>query len=248
MGAPFDFGMMQEPNHPDAMPRSQPVFGPAPASGSRYRDIWGPQTQSSPLSSMPAPTGQSPSMVGSGAESAGTMGSVGNAMAAAGLAMKTVGAYYDALAAQNQIESQALNLDMRSRFGLINARAAEADATYTMQAAARQALGIGMRRAGERADLVASIGARGGSAGTGSAAEVVATYDYGTLLEKYTLDANAIRQREAARLQAVNLRGQADMDAVNAANMRRMGKTINPWISAGTALIGGSGPVIRNWQ
>lgn len=173
---------------------------------------------------------------GAGA-SAGLLGAVAPVLAVAGIALQAAGAYQQAKTQQTQLQMQALNLDMRSQMGIVNAQAMERQAERVMESSRRQLGALGIRRANERGMLVATAAARGGTM-TGSVAESVASFDYGAMLERYTISASAIAQREQVSLQGLQLRMQANMDELAAAGARATADAINPNMAAIAAGIG----------
>lgn len=167
---------------------------------------------------------------GAGA-AAGLLGTVAPVLAVAGIALQAAGAYQQAKTQQTQLQMQALNLDMRSQVGILNAQAMERQAERVMESSRRQLGGLGIRRANERGMLVATAAARGGTM-TGSVAESAASFDYGAMLERYTISANAIAQREQVSLQGLQLRMQANMDELAAAGARATANAIDPSMAA----------------
>lgn len=183
---------------------------------------------------------------GAGA-AAGLLGSVAPVLAVAGIAMQMAGAYQQAKSQQSQLQMQALNLDMRSQVGILNAQAMERQSERGMESSRRQLGSLGLRRANERGKMVATAAARGGTM-TGSVAEATASFDYGALLERYTINANAIAQREQVSLQGLQLRMQANMDELSAAGARATADAINPSIAAIAAGIGAAAQSIPTFM
>lgn len=183
---------------------------------------------------------------GAGA-AAGLLGSVAPVLAVAGIAMQMAGAYQQAKSQQSQLQMQALNLDMRSQVGILNAQAMERQAERGMESSRRQLGSLGLKRANERGKMVATAAARGGTM-TGSVAEATASFDYGALLERYTINANAIAQREQVSLQGLQLRMQANVDELSAAGARATADAINPSMAAIAAGIGAAAQSIPTFM
>jgi hypothetical protein len=170
--------------------------------------------------------------VGGAAAGAGFLGTVAPMLAAAGIAMQAAGAYSQAKTQKINLETQALNLDMRSQLNILNAQSLELQAERVMQSSRRSLGGLGIRRADERGRMIATQAARGGQVGSGSIAEATASFDYGALLERYTVNANAVAQREAISMQGLQLRHQSQMDELSALGARTTAAAINPSIAA----------------
>lgn len=211
----------------------------------------GPVTPGSPVAGIATGAANTAALVagktaGAGA-AAGLLGTVAPVLAVAGIALQAAGAYQQAKTQQSQLQMQALNLDMRSQVGILNAQAMERQSERVMESSRRQLGGLGIRRANERGMLVATAAARGGTM-TGSVAESAASFDYGAMLERYTISANAIAQREQVSLQGLQLRMQANMDELAAAGARATANAINPSMAAIAAGIGAAAQSIPTFM
>lgn len=170
--------------------------------------------------------------------SVGTVGAV--AMLAGGV-MSAIGSYYQAENQKMQLKSQASAADFASRIASINARNAEADAQFAIEAGRREAALYSLRAAQQRAATTVSLGARGVQAGVGSAAEVQASNEIAKRLDLQAIDTNTLRQSQAIRRQAVNERQQALLGRASASNLRASARSIQPWAGAAGQLLGTGG-------
>ena len=146
--------------------------------------------------------------------------------------MSAIGAYYQAENQKLQLKSQASAADFASRIAGINARNAEADAQFAIEAGRREAALYSLRAAQQRAATTVSLGARGIQAGVGSAAEVQASNEIAKRLDLQAIDTNTLRQSQAIRRQAVNERQQAMLGNASARNLRASARSIQPWAGA----------------
>lgn len=181
-----------------------------------------------------------------GGSTPGGLGSFGSIISLAGMVTSAIGGFYSAKSAQYSAESQALDLEFRSSMANINARLAEQDASFLMEAGRRRRLLSTMRAGAVKGQQRASQGARGIQAGVGSAAESLASTEYAKELDAYTIDANTFREVSAARMRGVNFQNEALLTGVSAQNVRRTAASINPALDAFTQLIGGAGRFARN--
>ena len=179
---------------------------------------------------------------GAAATSGGnTFGTVGAMAMVAGGVMSAIGAYYQAENQKLQLKSQASAADFASRIAGINARNAEADAQFAIEAGRREAALYSLRAAQQRAATTVSMGARGIQAGVGSAAEVQASNELAKRLDLQAIDTNTLRQSQAMRRQVVNERQQAMLGNASARNLRASAKSIQPWAGAAGQLLGTTG-------
>ena len=155
--------------------------------------------------------------------------------------MSAIGAYYQAENQKLQLKSQASAADFASRIAGINARNAEADAQFAIEAGRREAALYSLRAAQQRAATTVSMGARGIQAGVGSAAEVQASNELAKRLDLQAIDTNTLRQSQAMRRQVVNERQQAMLGNASARNLRASARSIQPWAGAAGQLLGTAG-------
>lgn len=177
----------------------------------------------------------------SGLAKAGTIFSI------AGLLNSAIGSFYAAQSKKYQLKSQKLAAEFQKSISNINARAYEREAEYILEAGQKQIGRYTMQAGQQKAAAKASLAARGVQAGVGSTAEIMATGDIVKEIDVYTINANTVRQAEAARMQASNYRTQAAMAGVEAYNLRGASRSLQPWGAAGASLLGGAGDVAFQW-
>lgn len=159
-------------------------------------------------------------------------------IAAFGAINSAVGSYYQAKTMQYQLESQSSAMKFQQEVSGINARQAEFQAQRILEAGER-AIGVSTMRYGKaKGASRAAMAARGIQLGVGSAAEVEATTDIMKEIDSLTINANAVRQAEAARTQAANYTVQGMMQGVSADNLSMSAGTISPFGAASTSLLG----------
>lgn len=220
----------------------------------------------------------------SGAAAAGGSNAFATAapyLMALGAVQSMVGTYYSAQTAKYQLamqgqqqsfqlgmqginaESSAANLEFNASMADINARQMENNAQWTMLAGQRQIGQITMRAGKIKSAQRASQAARGIVLGYGSTAEEVATTDLVKEMDAITINVNATRAAESARVQKVNFENQALLARVSAKSARAAGQyytgsagvvsnyyssasdAVNPWMSATTSLAGSSSSILQ---
>lgn len=162
-----------------------------------------------------------------------------------GALTETVGSYYAAKNRQYELKSQALSFEFEKTMAAINAKQAEEAAKSIKDAAAAQASMVGLQYAQERASSRASQGARGVAIGVGSAAEESASITYAEQSDKLTINANAIRSANQARLQAQDIRNRGTFAGLSAENSRQSARSIDPLDAAHSTLLGRAGNVAQ---
>ena len=197
----------------------------------------------SPANATTTPLGPPPpeeaSAGGSGLESAGVALAIGGAL------MQTVGAFYAAKTAKYESKAAAMTLDFQSRMSILNARAAEEHAQAILKSSRREIGALSMRYGRERGRAQAQLGARGGQAGVGSAAESMVGIDYESKLAQFTVSANAVRAAASARMGAQNHRTEASFQALSSRNAARSGQSIRSEMGAFTVAVGNAATIIR---
>jgi len=88
---------------------------------------------------------------------------------------------------------------------------------------------------------------RGIRGGVGSAGEILGSMDLIKEIDRLTINANTVRQAEAARTQAANYATQATMSELSARNLSSTAGTIYPGISASTSLLGSAADIGTTW-
>lgn len=162
-----------------------------------------------------------------------TLGNIALFSQGAGVGVSTLGAYGSARFQRESVLSQA---DLAST----NARIAELGAQTALlqgqRASGQLAFQQGQRRGAQRAAQAAN----GVDLSVGSAAEVRASSEVMSQIDRNTLEANAISQAWGYRTEAVNYQNAARTGRATA-------KAINPYLNAGTSLLGGAGQVASTW-
>jgi len=130
--------------------------------------------------------------------------------------------YYQAKQAQYEAKSKASSMRFQADMANINASMAEEDAVSILEAGQQQKFQLTMRAGMEMAKQLTRQGARGIRIGAGSAAETQASLDLVKEIDAYNIDTNAMRQAQARRMQAVNLRNQGLLGRVSASNIESM--------------------------
>lgn len=176
-----------------------------------------------------------------------TLATAGTIFSIAGLLNSAIGSFYAAQSKKYQLKSQKLAAEFQKSISNINARAYEREAEYILEAGQKQIGRYTMQAGQQKAAAKASLAARGVQAGVGSTAEIMATGDIVKEIDVYTINANTVRQAEAARMQASNYRTQAAMAGVEAYNLRGASRSLQPWGAAGASLLGGAGDVAFQW-
>jgi len=219
----------------------------------------------------------------SGGAAAGSNGFAAAApyLMALGAIQSAVGTYYQAQTAKYQMqmqgitqsfqlgmqginaESSAANLEFNANMADLTAKQMENQAQWTMLAGQRQIGQLTLRAGKIKSSQRASQAARGIVAGVGSAAEEIATTDLSKEMDAITINVNATRAAESARVQKVNFENQSMIARVSAKSAREAGKyytgsasiasnyyssmsdAVNPWMSATTSLAGSGASIMQ---
>lgn len=202
-------------------------------------------------------------------------------MMAMGAVQSAVGAYYSAQNAKYQLsmqglnqsfqlgmqginaESSASNLEFNANMSDLNAKQMENQAQWSMLTGQRQIGQLTMRAGKIKSAQRASQAARGIVAGVGSAAEEIATTDLAKEMDAITINVNATRAAESARVQTVNFENQSLLARTSAKSARSAGQyytssagiasnyyssmsdAVNPWMSVSTSLMGSGSSVLQ---
>lgn len=158
-----------------------------------------------------------------------------------GATTQAIGTYYAAKDRQYDLRSQALSYEFEKTMAAVNARQAEAASQAILEAGAQEASLTGLRYAQERSSARTSTAARGVQIGVGSAAEEDASLAYAEATDRITINANAVRQANEAKLQATNLRSRGALAGISAENARASARGVNPGLAAGTSFLGSAG-------
>lgn len=158
-----------------------------------------------------------------------------------------IGSFYAAQSQAIALKSQAKTMQFQQRIAEINARGAEFGAQQTLLSGERAIGSYTMRAGQQKAGSQASMAARGIEVGTGSAAQVHASMDLVKQIDVININANAVRQSEAQRIQASNYKVQATMAGVSSSNLQATASSVSPWAAGFTSLLGGATAVAQSW-
>jgi hypothetical protein len=165
----------------------------------------------------------------------------GAALAVMGAAQQIVGQFYALKSQQTQLKQQALSLEFQSRMSQINARGAERQAADMIAAGRQQAMELTMRAGQVREGAKATMGARGVRANVGSGAETLASIELMKEVDRFTIDANAVRAANAARMQGVNAANEGLLAGTSAYSLRMQAGALNPVAGAMPSLLTAAG-------
>lgn len=182
-------------------------------------------------------------------------GAYGVATSAFGAIASAIGSMYSAKSAKNNLKFQsemaALNAQHAKFVGDTNARIGEIGAESVL-VQGQQQIGVLTLKSGKlKSSQRATMAANGIDLGEGNAAEVLASTDIMTEIDKNTLEANAVRSAWGYRMQGVNAKVAGDQQALNystASNFNSVtSDAINPGMSGASSLISGAGNVASAW-
>jgi hypothetical protein len=196
------------------------------------------------MSTPAVPTMAEPTLFGMSTQQVGQFGLISQV---AGFASSAVAGYFQAKQLQIQQQSQASTYDYQSKMSAINARLSEAQAQQIMRAGERQTMVSTMRAGQQMASYRTTLAARGGTAGDGSAQEVMATAMIMKDIDKMTINSNTVRAAESERMKKVGLQNQAALLGVSSSNLSMSADTISPFSAVTTSLLGGAGQVASSW-
>ena len=163
-------------------------------------------------------------------QTAGAITQIGGAIT------QEISRYYQAKQAQYEAKSKASAMRFQADMANVSASMAVEDAASILEAGQQQKAQLTMRAGLEMAQELTRQGARGVRIGAGSAAETQASLELIKEIDAYNIDSNALRQSQARRMQAVNLRAQGLLGGVSAQNIEAMSRTA----STGATLLGGA--------
>lgn len=178
---------------------------------------------------------------------ADTLMTGGLLIGAFGAINSAIGSYYAAESQKNQLKSQAQNAKFSAQMSAINARGAEFSAQTSMDAAYK-AIGRYTMGAGQaRASAQTALAARGVQGGVGSAAEIIGSMDLIKEVDRLSMNANAVRQAQAYRTQAMNYATQSRMEGLSAQNLNTSAGSISGGLAGFGSLLGGTAEVGSWW-
>ena len=160
-----------------------------------------------------------------------------------GAITQEISRYYQAKQAQYEAKSKASAMRFQADMANVSASMAVEDAASILEAGQQQKAQLTMRAGLEMAQELTRQGARGVRIGAGSAAETQASLELIKEIDAYNIDSNALRQSQARRMQAVNLRAQGLLGGVSAQNIEAMSRTASTGATllSGASRIGGEG-------
>lgn len=130
--------------------------------------------------------------------------------------------FYQAKQAQHEAKSKASSMRFEADMANIDASMKEEEAASILEAGEQQKFQLTIRAGMKMAQQLTRQGARGIRIGAGSAAETQASLDLVKEIDAFNIDTNAMRQAQARRMQAVNLRNQGRLGRVSARNIESM--------------------------
>lgn len=160
-----------------------------------------------------------------------------------GLISQEISSYYQAKVAQYEAKSKASAMRFQADMANINASMAMEDAASILEAGQQQKAQLTMRAGLEMAQELTRQGARGIQIGAGSAAETQASLELIKEIDAYNIDSNALRQSQARRMQAVNLRTQGLFGRVSARSFEEAARppSMTDTLLGAATRIGGEG-------
>jgi hypothetical protein len=172
---------------------------------------------------------------------------VGGVFAVAGAIQGAIGSYYSAKSQALQLESQSSSLAFQADISRLNAVQAEFTAQQIMRAGNLKQGQVSLRAGKIKSSQRASLAARGIDLSVGSAVETIATTDLMKEIDMLTVNSETVRSAEAARLQRQNYLTQSAIQDVSAENVMASSRTISPFMSATSSLLGSAGAVASTW-
>lgn len=148
---------------------------------------------------------------------------------AVGAATSAVGAFYEAKAQKTGFKTQAAFSDINARLSELTAQTAEHQGAQQEQSSRLQTAKI-------KSSQKSSMAANGISLGSDTAVNILTTTDLFGEVDANTISANAARSAWGYRTQALNYKNEALMSRASA-------KGINPWLAAGTSLMGSASSI-----
>lgn len=176
-----------------------------------------------------------------------SLSAVGGIAQIGGALMSAIGNYYAVQSQQYQLRSQALAAEFEASMANINARQAEMDAQAVMRARDREIAQLTARYGQEKAAVRTSAAGRGVTVGVGSARDVEAGLELSKLVDVMTLNRNAVRESNARRMQAADLRNRSLLGGVSAENARASARSLNPRLAFHSAALAGVGQAANNY-
>lgn len=167
-------------------------------------------------------------------------GGASSAMGYASIFTSIIGAIGSASLARTQAKANESALNFQADMSKINARMAERSAQSVLLQGQQQIGNLTLRSGKIKSGQRVAMAANGIDLGEGNAAEVQATTDLMTEIDKNTIEANAVRSAWGYRTQGVNAANVGLMASASA-------DSINPNAAAASTLIGSAGNVAQSW-
>lgn len=172
----------------------------------------------------------------------------GAIMVLAGTASAAIGTLFAVRSQQATLKSQSLSMENEAAISNINARRAEREAQSILKSSQEQIGALTLEAGAEKAERSAVMAGRGIRLGVGSAAEVQASGDVITGLNRMAIGVSAARAAASARTQAVNERNRGLFAGVSARNLRlSAGNDFAPIAAASGSLLESGGRLGMQW-
>jgi len=187
------------------------------------------------------------------------------ALQVGGAFTSAIGNYYSAATNKINLQGQAAVSDANARiadanagmtrtFADTNARIAELAAQSTLLQGQQQVGALTLKAGQVKSSQRAAMAANGIDLGTGNAAEIQASTDIMTEIDKNTIEANAVRSAWGYRAQAMNFKNESIAAQsngwayrVDAESKRSTSGSISPFSSAAGSMLGSAGSVAGSW-
>jgi hypothetical protein len=150
-----------------------------------------------------------------------------------GAATSAIGGYYGAATQRATLRGQAAIAES-------NARLAEMGAQSVLLQGQQQVGALTLKAGQLKSRQRVALAANGVDLGVGNAAELQASTDIMTEIDKHTLEANAMRSAWGLRTEAMNFQNEA-------LTRRATADAMNPGMAAASSLLGSAGSVASSW-
>lgn len=176
-----------------------------------------------------------------------------------GAASSAIGSYYSAATQKINLKAQADLADINTKIANIgfetqasiadtNARIAELGAQSALLQGQQQVGALTLNAGRLKSRQRATMAANGIDLGTGNAAEIQASTDTMTEIDRNTLEANAVRSAWGMRTQATNYQNEAmAARASKRPSLPSVTSAISPFASFSSSLMGSAGSVAGSW-
>lgn len=154
-----------------------------------------------------------------------------------------IGSFFAASSQANALKMQAQNAQFASQMSMLNARQSEFAAQSSMNAAQSAYGRYSMAQGQARSAAATALASRGIVGSVGTSAEILGSMDVIREMDKLTMNANAVRQAEAYRMQGINQTSQAVMERLTAQNLNATASSLNAPMAAFSSLMGSASEV-----